>query len=241
MLRLALRRASSPANISRTILNPHWFYSGSASSPSLSIWRRKKEIGKEGLIIAKELKRLQSNPVRLDRFIQSQVSRLLKSDLVAVLAEFQRQDQVFLCMKLYNIVRKEIWYRPDMFFYRDMLMMLARNQRVEETKRVWRDLKGEEVLFDQHTFGDIIRAFLDGGLPSEAMEIYEEMRQSPDPPLSLPFRVILKGLVAYPELREKVKDDFLEIFPNMIIYDPPEDLFENSEQASDEDDKDIIA
>ncbi|CAL0318459.1 unnamed protein product [Lupinus luteus] len=242
MLRLALRRASSPANISRTILNPHWFVSGSASSPSLSIWRRKKEIGKEGLIVAKELKRLQSNPVRLDRFIQSQVSRLLKSDLVAVLAEFQRQDQVFLCMKLYNIVRKEIWYRPDMFFYRDMLMMLARNQRVEETKRVWRDLKGEEVLFDQHTFGDIIRAFLDGGLPSEAMEIYEEMRQSPDPPLSLPFRVILKGLIPYPELREKIKDDFLEIFPNMIIYDPPEDLFENNEQDSDEDnEEDIIA
>ena len=57
-------------------------------------------MGKEGLIVAKELKRIQSNPVRLDRFIQSNVSRLLKSDLVAVLAEFQRQDQVFLCMKV---------------------------------------------------------------------------------------------------------------------------------------------
>lgn len=72
----------------------------SASSPSLSIWRRKKEMGKEGLIVAKELKRLQSDPVRLDRFIRSHVSRLLKSDLLAVLAEFQRQDQVFLCMKV---------------------------------------------------------------------------------------------------------------------------------------------
>lgn len=74
--------------------------SGSASCPSFSIWRRKKEMSKEGLIAAKELKRLQSHPVRLDRFIKSSVSRLLKSDLVAVLAEFQRQDQVFLCMKV---------------------------------------------------------------------------------------------------------------------------------------------
>ncbi|KAK8470690.1 hypothetical protein PHAVU_003G032700 [Phaseolus vulgaris] len=201
--------------------------SGGASSPSLSIWRRKKEIGKEGLLVAKELKRLRSDPVRLDRYIRSSVSRLLKSDLVAVLAEFQRQNQVFLCIKLYEIVRKEIWYRPDMFFYRDMVMMLARNKRVEEAKRVWDDLKDEQVLFDQHTFGDIIRAFLDNGLPSEAMEIYEEMRQSPEPPLSLPFRVILKGLIPYPELREKVKHEFLEIFPDMIIYDPPEDLFED--------------
>ncbi|KAF5728440.1 pentatricopeptide repeat-containing protein [Tripterygium wilfordii] len=201
--------------------------SNSAASPSLSIWRRKKEMTKEGLFAAKELKRLRSNPIRLDRFMQSQVSRLLRTDLLAVLAEFQRQGQVFLCMKLYEVVRKEIWYRPDMYFFRDMLMMLARNKNVDETKRVWQDLKEEEVLFDQHTFGDIMRAFLDSGLPSEAMVIYDEMRNSPDPPISLPFRVILKGLIPYPELREKVKDDFLELFPDMIVYDPPEDLFED--------------
>lgn len=116
-----------------------------------------------------------------------------------------------------------------MFFYRDMLMMLARNKSVEQAKWVWEDLKREGVLFDQHTFGDIVRAFLDSGLPSEAMEIYDEMRRSPERPLSLPFRVILKGLVPYPELREKVKDDFLELFPGMIVYDPPEDLFEDQE------------
>lgn len=201
--------------------------SSSSSSPSLSIWRRKKELGKEGLIIAKELKRLQSSPARLDRFMKSHVSRLLKSDLVSVLAEFQRQGLVFLSMKLYDVVRKEIWYRPDMFFYRDMLMMLARTKSVDEVKRVWEDLKKEEVHFDQHTFGDIIRAFLDSGLLPEAMVIYDEMRRAPDPPLSLPYRVIMKGLLLYPELREKVKVDFLELFPDMIIYDPPEDMFED--------------
>ncbi|MBA0874239.1 hypothetical protein Goshw_013878 [Gossypium schwendimanii] len=204
----------------------------SSSSPSLSIWRRRKEMTKEGLIAAKELKRLQSNPVRLHRFILSHVSRLLKSDIVSVLAEFQRQNQVFLSMKLYDVVRKEIWYRPDMFFYRDMLMMLARNRKVDESRQVWEDLKKEQVLFDQHTFGDLVRVYLDSGLPSEAMDIYDEMRRSPDPPLSLPFRVILKGLIPYPELREKVKDDFLELFPDMIVYDPPEDLFEDRESRS---------
>ncbi|GAB2277093.1 hypothetical protein Dimus_011802 [Dionaea muscipula] len=203
---------------------------GLAASPSLSMWRRRKELGKEGLIVAKELKRLQSNPLRLDRYIQSNVSRLLKSDLVSVLAEFQRQDQVFLCMKLYEVVRKEIWYRPDMFFYRDMLIMLAKNKKVDEAKRVLEDLKREGVVFDQHTFGDIMRAFLDSGLPTEAMHIYNEMRKSPDPPLSLPYRVILKGLVPYPELREKVRADFLQLFPDMIVYDPPEDLFEEEEE-----------
>ncbi|KAM5584584.1 hypothetical protein ABKV19_004117 [Rosa sericea] len=218
--------ASSSRDFSLQLLLRCYFGQSKASSPSLSIWRRRKEMGKEGLIVAKELKRLRSQPLRLDRFIRSHVSRLLKSDLLAVLAEFQRQDQI------YNVVRKEIWYRPDMFFYRDMLMMLARNRKVDEAKQVWEDLKGEEVLFDQHTFGDIIRAFLESELPSEAMGIYDEMRRSPEPPISLAFRVILKGLLPYPELREKVKADFLELFPDMIVYDPPEDLFEDQEWKS---------
>ncbi|KAK6138244.1 hypothetical protein DH2020_027991 [Rehmannia glutinosa] len=228
-----LRRAS----LRRLELHPHphttnirHVITGAASSPSLSIWRRKKEMGKEGLMVAKELKRLQCHPLRFERFMKTHVSRLLKSDLVAVLVEFQRQNLVSLSMKLYDVVRKETWYRPDMFFYRDMLMMLARNKKVDEARTVWGDLKREEVLFDQHTFGDLIRAFLDSGLPDEAMRIYDEMRCSPDPPLSLPFRVILKGLIPYPELREKVKDDFLELFPGMIIYDPPEDLFDDDQQ-----------
>ncbi|KAK3035968.1 hypothetical protein RJ639_031141 [Escallonia herrerae] len=232
ILRITLRTLiESPASEHRR------YIAGSAASrPSLSIWRRKKEMGKEGLMVAKELKRLQSNPVRFDRFVKSHVSRLLKSDLVAVLAEFQRQDLVYLSMKLYDVVRKEIWYRPDMFFYRDMLMMLARNTKVDEAKRVWEDLKREEVHFDQHTFGDIVRAFLDSGLPTEAMDLYDEMRWSPDPPLSLPYRVILKGLLPYPELREKVKADFLELFPGMIVYDPPEDLFEDQQWSRESED-----
>lgn len=141
-----------------------------------------------------------------------------------------------LILQLYEVVRKEIWYRPDMFFFRDMLFMLARNKSVDEAKKVWDDLKKEGVLFDQHTFGDLVRAFLDGGLPSEAMHIYDEMRRSPDPPMSLPYRVILKGLLTYPELREKVKDDFLELFPDIVVYDPPEDLFDEEEWRKESDD-----
>lgn len=131
---------------------------------------------------------------------------------------------MYLLLQIYSVVRKEIWYRPDMYFYRDMLYMLARNKKIEETRQVWADLKSEDVLFDQHTYGDIVRAFCDAGLIDLAMEFYEDMRSSPDPPLSLPFRVILKGLVPYPDLREKIKQDFLELFPDMIVYDPPDSL-----------------
>ncbi|KAG5591099.1 hypothetical protein H5410_041613 [Solanum commersonii] len=188
-------------------------------------------MGKEGLMIAKELKRLHSNAVRFERFMKSHVSRLHKSNLVAVLAEFQRQDLPYLSMRklkknmLYEAVRKEIWYRPDMFFYRVMLFMLARNKKVDETKKIWEDLKKEGVIFDQHTFGDLVRAFLDGGLSLEEMHIYDEMRHSPDPPMSLRYRVMLKGLLPYPEILIERK-----------IYDPLEDLFDEEVWRKESDD-----
>jgi pentatricopeptide repeat protein len=133
-------------------------------------------------------------------------------------------------LQIYGVVRKEIWYRPDMYLYRDMLFTLARNKKLEEARQVWSDLKSEEVQLDQHTYGDLVRAFCDSGLIDFAMELYEDMRTSPDPPLSLPFRVILKGLVPYSEIRERVKQDFLDLFPHMVIYDSTEDLLEDDDE-----------
>ncbi|GJN31194.1 hypothetical protein PR202_gb19559 [Eleusine coracana subsp. coracana] len=229
----ALTGAAAAGDLRRRAFSPS--SSSAASSPSLSIWRRKKEMGKEGLMVVAQLKRLAALPPagrspRLEQFMRSHVSRLLRTDLLAVLAELLRQDHVILSMKIYGVVRKEIWYRPDMYFYRDMLYMLARNKKIDETRQVWSDLKSEDVLFDQHTYGDMVRAYTDAGLIDLAMEIYEDMRSSPDPPLSLPFRVILKGLVPYPELREKIKQDFLELFPDMIVYDPPDCLSDVDEE-----------
>lgn len=68
-------------------------------------------------------------------------------------------------LQLYNVVRKEIWYRGQTCSLSGtcLYMMLARNKKADEAEQVWQDLKREEVLFDQHTFGDITRAFLDNG------------------------------------------------------------------------------
>ncbi|GJN08143.1 hypothetical protein PR202_ga26035 [Eleusine coracana subsp. coracana] len=82
--------------------------SSAASSPSLSIWRRKKEMGKEGLMVVAQLKRLAALPPagrspRLEQFMRSHVSRLLRNDLLAVLAELLRQDHVILSMKCFDL------------------------------------------------------------------------------------------------------------------------------------------
>lgn len=77
------------------------FSSSSSGIPTLSLWRGKKKImGREGLLVVKELKRLKKDTERVQKFMKNHVARLLKSDLLAVLAEFQRQDEIFLALKV---------------------------------------------------------------------------------------------------------------------------------------------
>lgn len=215
-----LERSRSNAQLCRS-------FSSSSGIPALSLWRGKKKImSREGLLVVKELKRFKKDNERVKKFMKTHVARLFKSDLLAVLAEFQRQDEVFLALKIFDAVCKEIWYKPDMFLYKDMLITLARNKKGEEAMQVWKDMKAENIHVDQHTYADIIRTFLDHESPSEAINLYEEMRQSPDLPLELPYRVILKGLLPYPLLRKKVKQDFEELFPDIQLNDLPEELFD---------------
>jgi len=51
------------------------------------------------------------------------------------------------------------------------------------------------------------------------------MKNSPEPPEEQPFRILLKGLLPHPLLRNRVKQDFEELFPQKHIYDPPEEIF----------------
>ncbi|KAD5508136.1 hypothetical protein E3N88_15839 [Mikania micrantha] len=78
---------------------------------------------------------------------------------------------------------------------------------------------------DVYLYKDLIIALSKSKKMDEAMKLWENMKQSPDPPDELPFRILLKGLLPHPLLRNKVKQDFEEIFPDQSIYDPPEEIF----------------
>lgn len=132
------------------------FSASAASSPSLSIWRRKKEMSKEGLMVAKELKRLRSDSFRLDRFIRSHVSRLLKSDLVSVLVELQRQNQVFLSMKVrrFLVLCFDCNFRIRIFWFETILgELLALSVVMKSTSlNMLEKSKGIEVYGELLTF-----------------------------------------------------------------------------------------
>lgn len=68
--------------------------------PRGSLWRGKKLIGKEAIFVILGLKRFKEDEEKLDKFIKTHVLRLLKMDMVAVINELERQEEVSLAIKV---------------------------------------------------------------------------------------------------------------------------------------------
>ncbi|PKU80530.1 protein THYLAKOID ASSEMBLY 8-like, chloroplastic [Dendrobium catenatum] len=193
--------------------------------PRGPLWRGKKLLGKEALFVIQGMKRFKDNDEKLARFIKSHVLRLLKLEKITVLNELERQQEVGLALKMFRLIEKEDWFKPDVFLYKDLIISLAKGQNMEEAMQVWDSMKEKELFPDYQTYAEVIRGFLRFGSPADAMNIYEDMKKCPDPPEELPFRVLLKGLVPHPLFRNRVKQDFIELFPERHIYDPLEETF----------------
>ncbi|KAK9119162.1 hypothetical protein Scep_017255 [Stephania cephalantha] len=209
-------------DLKESIFGSRSYHDGRPRGP---LWRGKKSIGKEAIFVILGLKRFKDDEEKLDKFVKTHVLRLLKMDLVAVLIELERQEEVHLALKIFRIIQKQDWYKPDVYLYKDLIISLAKCKKMEEAMQVWELMKKEDLFPDSQTYAEVIRGFLRYGSPADAMNIYEDMKKAPDPPEELPFRILLKGLLPHPLLRNRVKQDFEEIFPDRHVYEPPEEIF----------------
>ncbi|XP_015086418.1 protein THYLAKOID ASSEMBLY 8-like, chloroplastic [Solanum pennellii] len=205
-----------------SVRDGRWYHDGRPRGP---LWRGKKLIGKEALFVILGLRRFKDDEEKLDKFVKTHVLRLLKMDMIAVLNELERQEEVSLAVKVFWVIQKQAWYQPDVYLYKDLIIALARRRKMDDAMKLWESMRKEDLFPDCQTFTEVIRGFLRDGSPADAMNIFEDMKKSPYPPEELPFRVLLKGLLPHPLLRNRVKQDFEEIFPDRHIYDPPEEIF----------------
>ncbi|KAB2606983.1 pentatricopeptide repeat-containing protein [Pyrus ussuriensis x Pyrus communis] len=206
----------------RSIRGLRLYHDGRPRGP---LWRGKKLIGKEALFVISGLKWFEDDEEKLGKFVNAHVLRLLKMDMIAVLTELERQEEVALAIKVFNVIRKQDWYKPDVYLYKDLIIALARSKKMEDVMLLWDSMKKEDLFPDSQTYTEVIRGFLNSGCPADARNIYEDMKQSPDPPEERPFRTLLKGLLPHPLLRNRVKQDLEELFPEQHVYDPPEEIF----------------
>lgn len=77
--------------------------------PRGPLWRGKKLIGKEAIFVILGLKRFKDDEEKLDKFVKIHVLRLLKMDLISVLNELERQEEVSLAVKVSFFTANLLW------------------------------------------------------------------------------------------------------------------------------------
>lgn len=91
---------SPPASTNPQQFGREWIRPYHDGRPRGPLWRGKKLIGKEAIFVILGLKRFKDDREKLEKFIKTHVRRLLKLDMIAVLNELERQQEVSLAIEV---------------------------------------------------------------------------------------------------------------------------------------------
>lgn len=170
--------------------------------PRAPIWRG-RVLSNEALRVVQELKRVRANggDDRVSAVLKAKVARLLKADMVAVLGELQRQDECELALKVFDIVRKEFWYKPDEGLFSELVITLARNNLIEKVERLYSLAKEEGLQSIVRFYSEVIGAQVSSGNTQKAMEVYDELKKAGFFPCDPAYGILRKGLESNGELQ----------------------------------------
>ncbi|MQM13752.1 hypothetical protein Taro_046676 [Colocasia esculenta] len=171
---------------------------GAGSRPQL--WRGRVP-SSEAIQAVQALKRAKtatSSPAtatsKLDDVFASRVARLLKADLVAVLAELQRQNEWEIALRVFQFIREEVWYKPDLSLYSDMIFMMGKNRLIGIAEELFSELREEGLQPDTRAYTEMIGAFLQVDRVEKAMGMYKLMKESGLTPSELTFTILIRNL-----------------------------------------------
>ncbi|EHA8588743.1 protein THYLAKOID ASSEMBLY 8-like, chloroplastic [Cocos nucifera] len=124
---------------------------------------------------------------RMEVVFRDKLGRLLKADQIAVLTELRRQNE-------WEMTLQEVWYKPDLSLYSDMIFMVAKNKLIEIAEQLFSELKEEGLQPDTRAYTEMIGAFLQVGMVEKAMDMYKLMKESGCNPDKLTLTILIRNL-----------------------------------------------
>ncbi|CAN6442555.1 unnamed protein product [Victoria cruziana] len=183
------------------------------------LWRTKEDMSSEAKQASASL-RLAKGEEAVARVMATTVSRLLKPDLLALLAHLQRTDCCDLAIRVFDYARKEIWYRPEASFYFDMIYMLGRNRLIEKAEHYFLQLQEEGLQPETRIYTEMLAAYMLVDKVDKAMNMYRMMKDSGCEPNELTYTILLKNLQRLGEV-----DTIQEVEKDAIEYLEEGELF----------------
>lgn len=163
--------------------------------------QRGRYLSIEGIQVVQALKRAKiSGGDSLDRALESKVRRLVKFDMIAVLRELLRQGEALLSLQVFEEVRKEYWYKPQLTVYVDIIRVLASNDLPEKVEQVCSYLKMECLEADTEGFNVLLSSLLEFGFTRTAMDCFRLMKLWESEPDESTFRILINGLESKGEI-----------------------------------------
>ncbi|ONK68673.1 uncharacterized protein A4U43_C05F14700 [Asparagus officinalis] len=140
--------------------------------------------------------------------------------MVAVLKELQNQGEGTLAFQVFEEVRKEHWYKPQLSVYVDMITVLANNGLKEKVEQICSYLKKECLEPDTEGFNMLLRTLLNFGFNNTAMDCFRLMKLWESEPDESTFRILINGLESNGELDLllSVKDEAEKYFDGNLEF-----------------------
>lgn len=115
---------------------------------------------------------------------------------------------------MFNVVWKEIWYKPNLSLCVSIIMALKRNNLMEKVDSVFEQLKKEPLQPDTKAFTWMLATFLRVGLTHHTIETYELMKQIQCKMDQYTFVVLINGLkrLRQPDLADTITKEYREFF-----------------------------
>ncbi|THU69868.1 hypothetical protein C4D60_Mb08t18950 [Musa balbisiana] len=162
-----------------------------------------------------------SSSRRIEGVLDARVGRLLKADQIAVLAELRRQNEWQLALQVFAFIRKEVWYKPELSLYSDMIFMLGKNKLIGLAEELFSELQKEGLQPDTRAYTEMIGAFLQVDMVEKAMDVYKSMKELGCSPDKLTLTILIRNLekVGLEDLVSDVRKDCAEYmdFPEKFL------------------------
>ncbi|XP_028794377.1 pentatricopeptide repeat-containing protein At1g62350-like [Neltuma alba] len=165
---------------------------GLRRSPRKSLWRS-RVLSKEAIQVVHSLKLAKSTP-KVQHLLDSRLSRLLKVDVLDVLSELHRQNELDLCLQVFDFIRKEAVYERELSLYSDMILLLGRNKEIGRAEEVFSQVMEKGLKPDTRMYTEMIGAYIQAGMTEKAMETYGLMKASGCAPDKLTFTILIRNL-----------------------------------------------
>ncbi|EFJ21954.1 hypothetical protein SELMODRAFT_443353 [Selaginella moellendorffii] len=132
------------------------------SLPRLPIMRGRK-LGREAILTVQSLKRAKGVREEMEQVLKSQVSRLLKTDMLEVLRELHRQND---CVLAYEELQGEML--PDGLVYTELMTAYLRCERPNDAIDTFQEMKQLGLTVELKTFTTLAKWLEKKGLGEEA-------------------------------------------------------------------------